>query len=297
MDTRDFSDWQVICMAVGKYISVYDSVDGPKLRKLSKTAGCSKGEALGLLLFLWKWGRENTSQTGEILEADRTDIAGYLAYADTGSSIDFSLFVDALIECGWIDEIDEKLYIHDWQFWQSNWFKAVERKKKDVDRKRKTKLSQEQDDDNCEGDELFPLPSGVETISGDADTPIGEIGDGGEGVPPTPPPPEPKKGKNNYSKPFEEFWKAYPRSIDKGNAYLKYQARRKDGYSEDELLAAAKNYAAECKRKGTEKEFIKHPKTFLSETLPFTDYLPKEPQTSFSEPQSGNPFQKYGGHR
>lgn len=294
MDVTDFSEWQVICMAIGKYINVYDSVDGPKLRKLFKAAGCSKAEALGLLLFLWKWGRDNATESGEILEAERSELAAYFAYIDTGSKIDFNDFVDKLVDCGWIDDIDGKLCIHDWQFWQSDWFKAIARKKKDAERKRGDKAPQQQKSN----DELpdIPIPE-CELLDGDTDAPPENAGGGDGGLPPPPPPPEPKRARKDYSKPFEEFWKAYPRSIDKGNAYLKYQARRKDGYSEDELLAAAKNYAAECKRKGTEKEFIKHPKTFLSETLPFTDYLPKEPQTSFSEPQSGNPFQKYGGHR
>lgn len=94
-----------------------------------------------------------------------------------------------------------------------------------------------------------------------------------------------------YKKGFEEFWKAYPRKVDKGNAYKKYQARLNDGYSDAELLTAATNYANQCQRDKTETKFIKHPKTFLSDTMPFTDFLDnrtQEPAKTFRKGE--NPF-------
>ena len=88
---------------------------------------------------------------------------------------------------------------------------------------------------------------------------------------------------------------AYPRKIGKGEAYKKYQTRRKDGYSDAELLEAAKNYAIDCRRRKTEKEYIKHPKTFLSDSLPFLDYLPKreKPQEDPGAAKT-NPFEEWG---
>ena len=56
------------------WISVYQEVDGPKLRKLSKMLSTCKAEALGILNFLWFWGMVNADETGKVLEADRTDI-------------------------------------------------------------------------------------------------------------------------------------------------------------------------------------------------------------------------------
>ena len=41
-----------------------------------------------------------------------------------------------------------------------------------------------------------------------------------------------KTKRNEYAVAFEEFWKVYPRKVDKGNAYKKYQARLNDGYSD-----------------------------------------------------------------
>ena len=56
------------------WISVHESVDGPKLRNLYKKLGCSKFEALGILNFLWIWGLTNAEKDGLILFADKEDI-------------------------------------------------------------------------------------------------------------------------------------------------------------------------------------------------------------------------------
>ena len=81
---------------------------------------------------------------------------------------------------------------------------------------------------------------------------------------------------NNYSSSFDEFWKNYPRKQDKGQAYKCYQARLNDGYTEEQLLTACINYAAECDKDKREKKYIKVASTFLSVNEPFVEYLDKE---------------------
>ncbi|MFQ9895044.1 MAG: hypothetical protein ACLRWA_02285 [Lachnospira sp.] len=58
------------------------------------------------------------------------------------------------------------------------------------------------------------------------------------------------------------------------------------------VCEAAKNYAAQCKQDRTEDKYIKHGKTFLGESTPFLDYLPKEkPAQSEAEyDDNENPF-------
>lgn len=85
-----------------------------------------------------------------------------------------------------------------------------------------------------------------------------------------------KISKDKYSSHFESFWKCYPRKIGKAEAYKCYQARLNDGYSEEELLQAVKNYAETCKAENREEKYIKHAKTFLGANTPFADYLKKE---------------------
>ena len=101
--------------------------------------------------------------------------------------------------------------------------------------------------------------------------------------------------RNKYTKHFEMFWSAYPRKADKGQCYKKYKARLKDGYSPEELLTAATAYAEQCRRQRTEHQFIKHGKTFLGESMPFTEFLVRmNTQTAEEQRQDpeGNPFRK-----
>ena len=72
---------------------------------------------------------------------------------------------------------------------------------------------------------------------------------------------------------FEEFWEIYKKKKDKSRAHEQYLARLNEGYSEQELLTACKNYMAECEKKKTEERYIKDAKTFLSIHKPFLDYL------------------------
>ena len=76
-----------------------------------------------------------------------------------------------------------------------------------------------------------------------------------------------------YSKIFEAFWSDYPRKVEKKAAFKCWNTRLREGYKPEELILAAKNYAKECKAKGTEQSYIKHPKTFLGPNKPFEEYL------------------------
>jgi hypothetical protein len=79
--------------------------------------------------------------------------------------------------------------------------------------------------------------------------------------------------ETSYSASFLKFWEVYPRKKEKTRAYKCYQARVKDGYTEEELLRAATAYGRQCRKAKTEERFIKLPSTFLSNSTPFTDYL------------------------
>ena len=250
------------------WVSVDQKVLGGKLRKTFKDIGCSRSEALGILVTLWLWAIDNTDQDGLIIGADRADIAEQIRIGVNG--LDPEMVVDNLIKNGWIDEPETgRLYIHDWFEWRAFYNKYIDGKKKHSERQRqymtrKKKLSVVNDD-----------------VNDDVSTDVT--------------PEEPKK-KSAYSSTFEDFWKVYPRKDDKGMAYKKYNARLKDGYSPEQLLSAARRYAEQIRRDRTEKKFTKQAKTFLSETLPFTDYLPsmQEPQETQTDSVAVNPFRRGG---
>jgi len=265
------------------WISVHESVDGPKLRNLYKQLGCSKFEALGILNFLWIWGLTNAEKDGLILYADKEDIERYLYGVGSGCKLSPRQVVDALFETGWIDQTPSGLYLHDWEMWQDQWYKAKERRESDARRKRESRKNKPPE----------PKPEEVEEKKADAPAASHEDNpqDKAEGKTEEPAP-EAQPAESKYIPAFEQFWSVYPRKEEKGAAYKKYNARLKDGYSEEELLKAAEGYAIQCKRLRTEKRYIKHPKTFLSDSLPFLDFLPKrdQQQASGQEQEPQNPF-------
>ena len=113
---------------------------------------------------------------------------------------------------------------------------------------------------------------------------------------------EDKNKKNIYMCAFDEFWSCYPRKVEKAKAYKQYLARLKDGYSEDQLFTACKNYAKACELNHTEQRYIKHGATFLSVNEPFLDYLempkeetpekPKSRSSTFEQPEKSVAYGK-----
>lgn len=260
------------------WISVHEEVDGPKLRRLYKRIGCSSFEALGLLIFVWFWGLKNADETGLVRDTELDVLSQYLHGCGYGSKIDTTDAVDALVDTGWIDMVENGFVIHDWDQWQEQWYKLQKTREYNADRKRKERQREKARRQEAAATSPQDPP---------ASAPNEELTAG------PPPDPEPKK-TSGYTPAFELFWKAYPRKIDKGNAYQKYQTRRKDGFSDEELLEAATNYAAECRKLKTETQFIKHPKTFLSDKLPFTDYIQEKHGTVTVTVHSDNPFEGWG---
>ena len=253
------------------WVSVHDNVIGGKLRELAKEIRSTQEEALGILVSLWLWGLNNADKDGRLMSADREDVLEAFS-VKLVSSIKVDI-VEVLVKTRWMDEPEPGvLYIHDWDQWQKQWYKAMELREKDARRKAQSRRAKSTAVEQMETgeQECFMQPA----LDGEnrREEPEEERSK----------PEEPK-----YAPAFDLFWDAYPRKIGKGEAYKKYKTRRKDGYSDEELLEAAKAYAIQCRKMKTEKEFIKHPKTFLSDSLPFLDYLPKkEPEPP--APPSGN---------
>jgi len=127
------------------WISVHDSVDGSKLRKLARLAGCSKGEALGVLSAVWLWGAKNADQSGRIRDSTEEDIA-LVALPFLSKGIDSNQFVENMIEAGWIDREGGELYFHDWEDWQAPWYKYLREKERDTKRRREARQAKREAD-------------------------------------------------------------------------------------------------------------------------------------------------------
>ena len=239
------------------WISVHEQVIGAKLRNFAKKLGCSQNEALGLLVRFWLWGIHNANADGLIESATKEDVANDALNAGIDRRYQALDAVEAMIDTGWIDFQDGCLCIHDWKEWQKQWYKVMKTRNYDNERKARQRNQRNEQQEQSGGREC-------------AAEAAPEKGDSPEAAPPPA-----KKAKKEYPTGFEAFWEAYPRKTGKGEAYKCYAARLKDGWSPEELLEAARNYAQEMARRHTELQYIKHAKTFLSSDTPFTDFLPR----------------------
>ena len=243
------------------WVCVHDNVFGSKSRKLAGMIGCSQDEAVGLLVRLWIWGLNNCDRDGQVMYADISTISDVLVQ---GLSKDLSPeeIVNCLIDCEYLDVYDDTIFVHDWYDWQKYWYSYQDRK--DGDNRRKRAAIHE----NAEKKQQKSRKK-----SDDA--------------------PEDKTAEPKYPDYFEIWWKEYPRKIEKQDAFEKYKTRKKEGFTDEYLLSAVKNYAAECKKNHTADRYIKHPATFLSSKAPFRDYMKEEAQESHDgDPMDQNPFVK-----
>lgn len=235
------------------FIAVDQNLNGGKLRVLAKTLDCSENEARGILINLWIWGISNCRNDGYIIGAEKKDIADALK---SGMRADLvpAFVVDTLITLNWIEVGEEGLYIHDWQDWNQ------------IPMEYYAMLDKEQKRRKANADRVRKHRSKGETETKEQDA-----------------------GETGYSASFETFWKVYPRKVDKGQAYKKYQARLKDGFRPEELQEAAENYAMQCKKERTEQKYIKHAKTFLGDATPFLEFIRKNP-TEKQPYDESNPY-------
>ena len=84
---------------------------------------------------------------------------------------------------------------------------------------------------------------------------------------------EEKPANSSYPPEFEQFWQQYPRQTEKKRAFRAWQARVKDRVDARDLIRAAQHYAAHCRQRRTEAEFIKHPSTFLGPFEVYRDWI------------------------
>jgi len=238
----------------------------------------------GVLMRLWSWGMKNADKSGRLIYANEEVIERAIGNVTTR---DTRGFAKALFECGWLDRVGEEIYIHDWDFWQKEWYKSQERREADKNRKRNnSQKGQKQEDPDDEAPEQLEIKGPGEEKAPE--------------VPPTPPPtpPEPPKAPKpqSYTPQFEELWDAYyGEKGAKAEAYKTYKARLNDGWTHQQLYQAVLSYAAQEKRNGTEKRYVKRVKTFLGPNTPFIDFLPNKGSLKREEPQTvrKNPFEEF----
>ena len=96
---------------------------------------------------------------------------------------------------------------------------------------------------------------------------------------------------------FEDFWQAYPKRVSRmlaEQAYVQLLSTT-ETLREEQVVAAAKNYAEACKILGTQERYISLPHNWLEKSV-WVDYLPenyKRPQAPKREKKSGTGFSNF----
>ncbi len=78
-----------------------------------------------------------------------------------------------------------------------------------------------------------------------------------------------------YTDAFQTFWRAYPKRVEKRKAWRCWKIRLRAGATADQMTAAAGNYARSVE--GKDRQFVKHPSTFLGPDEPWREYVEGAP--------------------
>ncbi len=128
------------------WISIHEQVkDHHKLRDLAKLLKSSRQEALGILVMLWLWGINNADRDGCLCGSDARDIADGIIYRATAPEH----LIECLIKSKWLDQSGDQYIIHDWDIWQTEWFKALDKRAENTARVREYRARQKQQSENC----------------------------------------------------------------------------------------------------------------------------------------------------
>lgn len=185
----------------------------PKLKRLSRVLGTSDVTSIGHLQCFWWWALDY-APGGSLNGHDALDIA--IGAEWEGNETEF---LDALIDCGFIDREGDSLAIHDWDdyggYYQNKLIKDAERKREE--RRAKRDVQATSDDSPTDVLEMSNRrPPEIQWMAPQEEEKRKEKSNVN---PPTP------QGEK-YSAEFSEFWAAYPRKKNKDEAWRAWKARR-----------------------------------------------------------------------
>jgi len=100
---------------------------------------------------------------------------------------------------------------------------------------------------------------------------------------------EPKDDTKDINDEFKKFWKVYPRKENKALSLIKYKIITRK-FKTDDIMLYLERYLNDLEIKGTEKKYIPHCSTWLSQKrfLDYEDYQMQEIKTPKEKKSSNN---------
>lgn len=107
----------------------------PKVDELAEILDLHPAQVIGHLHYLWWWA---------LSYADDGDLTKYKKRIATASNFDGDndTYINALTTSGWLDQVGDQIHIHDWQEYHGA---LLDRREKDRERKRTTRIKKETD--------------------------------------------------------------------------------------------------------------------------------------------------------
>lgn len=100
---------------------------------------------------------------------------------------------------------------------------------------------------------------------------------------------------------FDDFYSSYPRRVAKADALKAFMQQLRRGYVAADMIQGAKCFNEMCRRKGTERDFIPHPATWLrgerwnDEEL--QEYVPATPEEIEAAKDRADKLMRRGKYR
>jgi|GEM_PF-439785 len=270
------------------WVSAHEGMrDHPKTRELSRKLQCSRHEAIGILVTLWLWSLNNADRDGNIKSATAEDIADGIMYRgqSTGQSAREAAehLLESLISAGWIDIADDGHFIlHDWDFWQDQWYKAQDKRAKAAADKRKqrqgggendmsdgqsTGQSERQEQGQYVGQsDRTSAPNRNRNRNHNRDLNHNREHDRDGDTPPIPPAGGSAASASDIQeKRFEKFWTAYPKKTGKQAAFKSWQRIKPTAELHTKIMEAVATAKRTEQWQRENGRFIPNPATWLNQ--------------------------------
>jgi len=233
-----------------------------KLLLMAEKLGINKYQAIGHLHALWWWALDN-ARNGDVTRYCNAmvTLTGLreveMQRYSGGHNVDFTnpeMFIDVLIESGFLDKIGEKITIHGWQEYTHRYFSSVDKyeKNKLKTRQRVQKFRDKKCNDNGNGDVTLKKR---------------------DVTPPTKPNltiPNQTRGLTAQQHSwFEEIWKRYPNKDGRKSAFRSFCGSVKEEGQYRQIHQALDNY---LKSRAVVRGFIKNGSTWFNNWQDWINY-------------------------
>lgn len=217
----------------------------PKLKRLARRLDIAEVVAIGHLHLFWWWGLDYASG-GSLAGKDALDIA-----LGSGWERDETTFLDALIECGFIDAVDGGMVIHDWEEYGG---KYQDKRDRDADRKRKERADRRTNQDNPPASNGRPTEIRVTARIEEKRREEKKREEVKHTTPPKPPKGEPVE--------FVDFYTEYPRHTARQDALRAWNKLNPSPELVQEIMTGMRKLLPDYHAREPDK--VPHPSTFLN---------------------------------